>query len=171
MDHIGTFLREMKVLEGHAAFEHVESKFKFTRCIRQGSVEAPTLWLKQAMQISWNVEEEWSRNRIGVHIGKCQGESHQICSFVRADNYCSMSHSPVRLEQERWDLDPKPASLWWTRVLMRTTKGMNIMFKTQKEMHKFPFEKSFNILNISFIQQVNCSKVWKDWCNVQNKVW
>ena len=27
-------------LEGHVAFENVESKFHFTRCIRWGSVEA-----------------------------------------------------------------------------------------------------------------------------------
>ena len=46
-------------LEGQAIVEHVESKFKlkFTRCIRQGRVEAPTLWLKLASRfILWNLE-------------------------------------------------------------------------------------------------------------------
>ena len=36
-----TVVREMETLEGQATFEHVESKFKFTRCIRQGNVETP----------------------------------------------------------------------------------------------------------------------------------
>ena len=52
------FSREMRGLEGHAAFEHVEIRFKCTRCIRQVSVEAPTLWLKLAMHFFWNVEKE-----------------------------------------------------------------------------------------------------------------
>ena len=39
-------LREMAGLEGLATFEAVASTFPFTRCIRQGSVEAPRLWLK-----------------------------------------------------------------------------------------------------------------------------
>ena len=41
-------LRGMKGLKGHADFENVESKFHFARCIRQGGVNAPTLWLKLA---------------------------------------------------------------------------------------------------------------------------
>ena len=39
-------LREMKGPEGHAAFESVDSKINVARCIRQGGVEAPRLWLK-----------------------------------------------------------------------------------------------------------------------------
>ena len=36
-------LHEMTGLELFEGFENVESKFNFTRCIRQGSVEAPAL--------------------------------------------------------------------------------------------------------------------------------
>ena len=43
------------------SFENVESTFPFTRCILQGSFEAPRRWLKMAMQIMWNVEPEWKR--------------------------------------------------------------------------------------------------------------
>ena len=48
---------------------------------------------------------------------------HQICSFVWADNFWIVSHSKENLEQmqrdffeeaDKWDLVPKPASLWWT---------------------------------------------------------
>ena len=58
--------REIAALEGRALFEHVESKFQFTRCIRQESVEAPRLWLKMVMQIVWNVKKEWKREMIGT---------------------------------------------------------------------------------------------------------
>ena len=44
-------LRELGGLEGHATFKNMESKFNFTLCIRQGSVEAPTRWLKLAKHI------------------------------------------------------------------------------------------------------------------------
>ena len=38
--------REIAGLEGQATFGNVESTFSFARCSRQGSVEAPRLWLK-----------------------------------------------------------------------------------------------------------------------------
>ena len=44
-------------MTGHAIIENVQSKFQCTRCFRQGSVEAPTLWFKLAMQILWCVEK------------------------------------------------------------------------------------------------------------------
>ena len=50
-------LREMESLEGQATVENVGSSLKLTRCIRQGSVAAPTLWLKLATHMVWNVEE------------------------------------------------------------------------------------------------------------------
>ena len=53
-------LSGMEGLEGHATFEDVERRFNLTRRIRQGSVEAPTLWLKLAKHILWNAEQEWT---------------------------------------------------------------------------------------------------------------
>ena len=38
---IAALIREMAGLEGEANFESVENKFPFTKCVRQGSVEAP----------------------------------------------------------------------------------------------------------------------------------
>ena len=55
----------MANLEGKAAFEGVECSFPFKRCIRQGSVEVPRLWLKMATQILWNVEENWRKRKMG----------------------------------------------------------------------------------------------------------
>ena len=48
-------------------------------------------------------------------------------------------------EAERWDRKQKPASLWWTDTNADKTRD-HIMIKTQKGMHKFPFDKNFNFL-------------------------
>ena len=48
----------MAGLEGRATFENVECTFPFTRCVRQGSAQTPRLWLKKAMQMFSNVEDD-----------------------------------------------------------------------------------------------------------------
>ena len=88
---ISALLREMADLEGHAMFESVESQFLFDRFLRQGSVEAPRLWLKMAMQILANVEEGWGRRRNGVVLDLEGQKTHQMCSFLWADNFWIMS--------------------------------------------------------------------------------
>ena len=50
-------LRKIAGFEGQAAFGHVDGRFPFTRCFREGSVEALRLWLNVALQILWNVEK------------------------------------------------------------------------------------------------------------------
>ena len=73
--------------------ENVEGKFIFRRCIRQGGVEVPTLWLKLAMHILWSGRREWTRKRMGVwkpsdklYVGRY---------------WIIMSHSKVHLEHMR----------------------------------------------------------------------
>ena len=63
---ISALLREMSGLENQAMFECVESNFFFNRCLRQGRVEAPRLWQKMAMQLLANVEDSWTRKRVGI---------------------------------------------------------------------------------------------------------
>ena len=55
---VAAFLRDMAGLEGQATFESVESAFLFARCVRYGSVVAPRLWQRMAMQLLVNVEPE-----------------------------------------------------------------------------------------------------------------
>ena len=79
-----TPLLEMDGLDGHAAFDDVDSKFNVTRWIRQGSVESSTVWrLNLARQILWNVDKEWKRRRMGIFFfDDGQGRRDQICSFL-----------------------------------------------------------------------------------------
>ena len=117
---VAALLRDMPGLSGMSSLECVESCFSFSRCLRQGSVEAPRLWQDMATQILANVEEEWMRKRSGVLLD-LEGEGVQICSSIWADNFWIISHSKENLEHKqlieeasKWDIKPKPASLWWT---------------------------------------------------------
>ena len=107
----------MYSLKGKAQFECAESECLFTRYIRQGSVEAPTLWLKLARHILALVQKRSKERSMEVLIEK-DGHAgyHQICSMLLADNYWIMSHSMLHLEQMmkqlveelwRYDMEPK----------------------------------------------------------------
>ena len=84
-----------------------------------------------------------------------EGEgAHQICSFMCADNFGIMSHSKEHLEQMlkylveeagKVDLEPKPASLWWTSANASEEKE-DMILGTSKGCYKFPFEDEFRIL-------------------------
>ena len=89
------FLREMASLERLATFEAVENTFPFTRCIRQGSVEAPRLWLEMAMHILSNAEPEWMKKEMGFHTGTCEGRDHEMCSFMWAGGLKHYSRHPL----------------------------------------------------------------------------
>ena len=76
------------------------------------------------------------------------GGEHQICSFMWADNFWVISHSKKHLEQMLFDLieeaaevdlEPKPASLWWTSTYASEEKE-DMIPGTSKGCCKFPFE-------------------------------
>ena len=63
------------------------------------------------------------KKRMGVLPDFEFERAHQICSFMWADNFWVVAHPIENLEQmlrdlieeaEKWDLVPKPTSLWWT---------------------------------------------------------
>ena len=81
-------------------------------------------------------------------------ESIKFCSFVWADNFWIMSHSKKNLEQmlkdlieeaAEMDLEPKPASLWWSNTYASGEKE-DMILGTSKGCYKFPFEHEFRIL-------------------------
>ena len=79
-------------------------------------IEVPRLWQKMAMQLLANVDKNWVRKRMCV-LPDFEGQRN-------VDNFWIMSHSESHREQmlkdliqdaEKWDLAPKPASLWWNK--------------------------------------------------------
>ena len=59
---------------------------------------------KRWPQLLANVEENWTRKRIGIFVGLVWQKTHQRCNFMWADNFWIMSHSKCHLEQMLWDL-------------------------------------------------------------------
>ena len=83
-----------------------------------------------------------------------QRESHQIYSFLCADNYMTMSHSKVHLEQrmrelieeaERRDLESKPAESV-VEHQCRRGGGRRDESRQYKGLNKFPFWKTSKFL-------------------------
>ena len=65
----------------------------------KGVLKSPRFWLTIAMQFLWNVEPEWKRHQMGLHIESCQGGDHQIYSVMLADDSWILSHSNKHLER------------------------------------------------------------------------
>ena len=84
---IAALLREMSGLEGGSMFECVESSVTFNPCLRQGSVEALRLWQMMAAQLLASVEGKWTQKNLGLLFYFQVEKAHQICSFMRADNF------------------------------------------------------------------------------------
>ena len=68
-----------------------------------------------------------------------------------ADSYWVVSHSKAHLEQmlkdpiqeaERWDFEPKPATLWWTSTYTSEEKK-------DVRRHRIPFGEHFKTLGFS----------------------
>ena len=119
------FLREMSGLSGMASFESVESRFNFKRCLRQGSVEAPRSVAEDGEpDFGQSVEEEWIDEKERRPLG-CRRRRVYIkyVAVMWADTFGIMSHTKEHLEQMlkdlieeagTVDLEPEPASLFWT---------------------------------------------------------
>ena len=76
-----------------------------------------------AKYLLWNVEKEWKKQQMEIHIDRRQGRSYQVSSIPWADNHWVMPHSEKHLEQlmkelieeaKRWNLEPMSASSWWS---------------------------------------------------------
>ena len=50
---VAAILAEMQDLKGSASFENCETEFRYSKCIRQGGVEAPVLWGRIAKFVLW----------------------------------------------------------------------------------------------------------------------
>ena len=59
---------------GLRAVRTAETEFRFSRCIRQGGVEAPVLWGRVAKNVLWGAEEKWSKGWRSPFGGKHDNE-------------------------------------------------------------------------------------------------
>ena len=69
-------------------------------------------------------------------------------------------------EAERWELETKPASLWWTSTYA-DEKTEDVMIMTKTGLQKLPSEK-VEILEYIFKQAVKM-QAWRKGCRVRIK--
>ena len=114
-------LAGMQDVRGSASFENCATEFRYSRCVRQGGVEAPVLWERIAEYVLWKAEEKWRAKGWGLSFGRQHDNEHTLRGMMWADNYWLFSHSREELVcmvndiiEELLDLDmePKLDSLW-----------------------------------------------------------
>ena len=71
---VSALLPEMQDMKGSAWFENCETEFRYSKCIRQGGVEAPVLWRRVAKYVLWKAEERWKARGWGLSFGGGGGE-------------------------------------------------------------------------------------------------
>ena len=138
----------------------------FNRCLRKGTVEAPRLWQKMPTQVLAYVEGDWI-TKSGMFSWTSKGEGvHQLCSFMWADKIWIMSHSEKDLgqmfrdlieEASRWDMEPKPASLWWRSTYPSEEKN-DMILGTSTGCYEFPFGDTFKVCYESSGENVRCCR-------------
>ena len=124
-------LAEMQDVRGSASFENCETEFRYSRCIRQGGVEAPVLWGCIANYVFWKAEEKWRAKGRGLSFGGQHDNEFSLRVMMWTDNYWLFSDSRERLVckvndiiEELLDLDMerKPESLWRTSTYKHEDK-------------------------------------------------
>ena len=113
-------LAEMQDTRGSACFENSETEFRYSRCIRQGGVEAPLLCGRVAKYVLWKAEERWKAK--GWSFGGQHDIEHTFRGMMCANNNWILSDNREKLicmvndiieELQDLDLEPKPE---WTRA-------------------------------------------------------
>ena len=128
-------LAEMQDVRGSTSVENCETEFRYSRCIRQGGVEAPVLWRRIAKYVLWKAEEKWRAQGWGLSFGGQLDNEYALRGMMWADNYWLFSDNREKLIctvndiiEELLDLDMErnPESLWWTSTFkdedMRTLR-------------------------------------------------
>ena len=95
---VAAVLREMAVLERKATFENLERLLSVHK-VHPTEECGGSSTFKMAMQITWNLEESWKEQEMGLHSETAQGGSHHVCSFTWADDCWNLSQSRRNLQQ------------------------------------------------------------------------
>ena len=80
-------LAEMQDVWGSASFENCETEFRYSRCIRQGGVEAPVVWRRTAKHVLWKAKEKRRAQGWGLSFGGQHDNEHALRGMMWADNY------------------------------------------------------------------------------------
>ena len=124
------------------------------------------------------MDDEKKRRSLGCRRRKC---ASIVYFLMCADNFWIMSHSKEHLEQMvktlieeagKVDLEPKPASLWWTSTYASEEKSDMILGTIKKNYNKFLFEDEFRILGCAMNRQgKTCNAVEERMQSANKALW
>ena len=86
-----------------------------------------------------------------------------ILSHSKTDDYDLIE------EAERWDLEPRLASLWWTSTCADERMD-DITISTRTGQHRIPFVRGTGFWDTPSIQQEGRKTVWKRECQKRRRV-
>ena len=90
---VAALLAEMQDVKGSACFENCETEFRYSKCTRQGGVEAPVLWGRVAKYVLRKAEERWKVRGWGLSFGEESDNEYVLRSMMWADNYWLFCHN------------------------------------------------------------------------------
>ena len=79
-------LAEMQDVWGSARFENRETEFRYSKCIRQGGVEAPVPWGRVAKYVPLE-GEKWKAKGCGLSFGGQHDIEYVLRGIMWAENY------------------------------------------------------------------------------------
>ena len=135
--------------------------FCFQQMLETRKRGGPTFLAENGHSDSGESRRGVDEEKIGILLDLDGERAHQICSFIWADIF--FDHVALRedLEQtsrdlfeetNRWDLEPKPASLWRTSAYDSEEK-IDMNLGTESGCCTFPFEDTFKILGCAMSRQ------------------
>ena len=74
-------------LFGSACCENCETECGYSRCFRQGGVEALVLWGRVAKYVLWKPQEKWKAKDWGLTFDRQHDNAHVLRGMMWAGNY------------------------------------------------------------------------------------
>ena len=148
------FLREMSGSSGTVSFKSVESRFQIQQVCDEEVLEALRYVGRRWRVRFWPLwRQKWVSKRKEVLLDVEREGTHQICSFMWADNSWIMQLLKDLIEEAgKVELEPKPASLWW-RSTHASEEEEDIILGTSKGCYDFLFEDEFRTLGCAMNRQ------------------
>ena len=102
---------------------------------------------------------------MGIHLD----ERHGKVGDVAPKEQLQQTVKDFIEEVEKWDLEPKLASLWWPGASVDEINE-NVTMRTQTKLHRLSFEKKDSTFRgTSESHLANRKKVWKTDCRKRTK--
>ena len=117
-----SLLAEMQDVQGSACFENRETKFRYSRCIRHGGVQAPVL--RRRENVLWKSRGKVEGQRMGYYLRKEYHNQYVLLGMWEENCwlFCDEKErlvSTVNNVEELLDLDMEPKAEYGGRARIR----------------------------------------------------